>query len=113
MNDDAGSVHTQDMVQEADVEYYRDAVLPDIDVHGRPIHPPPPQKKQNSDDGLFWPVSTIATTTFGTLLYREHNYRMSDQRVQERGEREYMHQVLYKAKRRLQQVNSKKHKNIK
>jgi hypothetical protein len=90
--DDVGSVGTIDRVREEDILLHRAM------GHHEAPKAAPPATTSTAGDGLFWPITSIAIATFGTLLYREHNYIMSDQRVLANADRDHMHQTLQKSR---------------
>ena len=96
---DTTSIGTQDLLPEENIELHRE-----FSEH-RP-RTPKAAAAAPIDDGLFFPVAGIAVATFGTMLYREHTRLMSDQRVQEQQEREYMQQTLLKIRGRVKQLQN-------
>jgi hypothetical protein len=97
--DDAGSVGTIDRVREEDILLYRAMGGPSRgDVAPAASRSDPSHAVGTVDDGLFWPIASIAITTFGTLLYHEHNRLMSDQRVHAKTDRDHMQQTLQKSR---------------
>jgi hypothetical protein len=89
--DDVGSVGTIDRVREEDILLHRA-------MGHHEVQQKAPATTAAADDGLFWPIASIAITTFGTLLYHEHNRLMSDQRVHAKTDRDHMHQTLQRSK---------------